>query len=77
MDVHITPDQKAFIRQAINTGGFHNEEEAMLEALALSEEREPTRAEILADVDAAEASLAPWEGPHDYGTIHVRACCGG
>lgn len=53
MEVHITPDQKAFIRQAINTGGFHNEEEAMLEALALSEEREPTRAEILADVDAA------------------------
>jgi len=58
MKVDFTPDQKAFIRQAIETGRFQREEDAVEEALSLWEERERTRAEILAGVDAAEASLA-------------------
>lgn len=47
MEVQLTPDQKAFVRQAIQTGRLHREEDAVQEALALWEERERTRAEIL------------------------------
>ena len=62
MDVSLTPDQKAFVRQAIESGRIRCEEDAVREALALWEERERTRAEILALVDTAEASLARGEG---------------
>jgi putative addiction module CopG family antidote len=62
MEVQLTPDQKAFVRQAIESGRLRREEEAVTEALALWEERERTRAEILAAIDAAEASLARGEG---------------
>jgi len=62
MEVQLTPDQEAFVRQAIQTGRLHREEEAVQEALALWEERERTRAEILSAVDEAEASLARGEG---------------
>jgi putative addiction module CopG family antidote len=62
MDVSLTQDQKAFVRQAIESGRLHREEDAVREALALWEERERTRAEILASVDAAEASLAGGQG---------------
>jgi len=58
MEVHLTDDQKAFIRQAIETGRYAREEDAVQEALSLWEERERRRAEILASVDQAEASLA-------------------
>ncbi len=58
MKVDFTPDQKAFIRQAMEAGRLHREEDAVQEALSLWEERERTRAEILAAVDTAEASLA-------------------
>ena len=62
MDVNLTPDQKAFVRQAIASGRLHREEDAVAEALALWEERERTRAEILASVDAAEASIGCGQG---------------
>jgi Arc/MetJ-type ribon-helix-helix transcriptional regulator len=62
MDVQLTADQEAFVRQAIESGRLHRKEEAVQEALALWEERERTRAEILAAVDVAEASLARGEG---------------
>ena len=62
MEVHLTPDQEAFVRQAIETGRFHRAEDAIQEALSLWEERERKRIEILAAVDAAEASLARGEG---------------
>jgi Arc/MetJ-type ribon-helix-helix transcriptional regulator len=63
MEVQLTADQKAFARQAIQSGRLHREEEdAVREAFALWEERERTRAEILAAVGAAEASLARGEG---------------
>lgn len=61
MEVQFTPEQKVFIRQAIETGRLHSEEEAIREALSLWEERERTRTEILAAVDAAETSLAHGE----------------
>ena len=62
MEVHLTPDQEAFVRQGIAAGRFQSEADAVAEALLLWEERERTRAEILAAVDAAEASLARGEG---------------
>jgi len=62
MEVHLTPDQEAFVRQAIATGRFHRAEDAVHEALSLWEQRERTRTKILAIVDTAEASLARGEG---------------
>jgi len=62
MEVRLTPDQEAFVRQAIESGRLNRPEEAVEEALRLWEERERTKAEILAAVDAAEASLARGEG---------------
>ena len=40
MEVILTPDQKAFIREAIENGRLQHEEEAVREALSLWEERE-------------------------------------
>lgn len=62
MEVNLTADQQAFVRQAIASGRLHREEEAVEEALALWEERERKRIEFLASLDEAEASLARGEG---------------
>jgi putative addiction module CopG family antidote len=62
MELRLSPDQEAFIRQAIDAGRFQNSEEAVQEAMHLWEERERRRLEILAAVDQAEASLARGEG---------------
>ena len=62
MEVRLTPDQEAFVRQAVASGRLRGEEDAVKEALALWEERERRRAEILSAVDDAEASLARGEG---------------
>jgi putative addiction module CopG family antidote len=40
MEVKLTPDQKAFVRDAIESGRLKREEDAVQEALALWEERE-------------------------------------
>jgi Arc/MetJ-type ribon-helix-helix transcriptional regulator len=58
MEVQLTSDQQAFVRQAIESGRLRREEDAVKEAPALWEERERTRVAILAAVDDAEASLA-------------------
>ncbi len=62
MEIHLTPDQRAFVRQAIESGRIHREEDAIQEALSLWEERERVRTEILAAVDSAEASIVRGEG---------------
>ena len=62
MELELTDDQRAFIRQAIESGRFARAEDAVREALSLWEERERRRAEILAAVDSAEAALARGEG---------------
>jgi len=62
MNVELTPDQRAFVRRAIENGRFTDEEQAVQEALALWEERERRRLEIIAAIDEAEASLAKGEG---------------
>lgn len=62
MEVRLTPDQEALVRLAMETGRFRRPEDAVEEALSLWEERERTRAEILAAVEVADASLARGEG---------------
>jgi Arc/MetJ-type ribon-helix-helix transcriptional regulator len=56
MIVHLTPDQKALVRDAIASGRLHGEEDAMREALARWERRERARAEILASVCRGKAT---------------------
>jgi putative addiction module CopG family antidote len=62
MNVELTPDQRAFVQKAIESGRFSREEEAVQEALTLWEGRERRRLEIIAMIDEAEASLARGEG---------------
>jgi putative addiction module CopG family antidote len=62
MNVELTADQRAFVQRAIDSGRFSREEEAVREALALWEERERRRIEIIAMIDEADASLARGEG---------------
>jgi len=62
MNVELTADQRSFVQRAIKSGRFSREEEAVQEALALWEERERKRLELLAALDEAEASLARGEG---------------
>ncbi len=66
MNVELTPDQRAFIRKAIESGRITREEEAIEEALALWEERERRRLEILTMLDEADASLAARSRPRDH-----------
>ena len=58
MEIRPTLDQEAFIHAAIEAGRIGSPEDAAREALALWEERERRRIEILSAVDAAEASYA-------------------
>lgn len=62
MEISLTADQQAFVRQAIESGRIQREEDAVREALALWEERERKRIEFLASLDDARASLARGEG---------------
>jgi Arc/MetJ-type ribon-helix-helix transcriptional regulator len=61
MDVQFSPGQKAFVREAIASGRITNEEEAVRQALALWEEGERQRVEILGAVECGFASLARGE----------------
>jgi len=60
MNVELTPDQRAFVEKAIESGRIGGEEESVQQALALWEERERRRLEIVAIIDEADASL--WLG---------------
>lgn len=62
MNVELSPDQRAFVQKAIESGRFTRAEDAIEEALALWEERERRRVEILAMLDEADASFARGEG---------------
>ena len=57
MEVQLTPDQEAFVRQAIDSGRLHHAEEAVQQALSLWESRERSRIEILGALDEAESDL--------------------
>ena len=58
MDVHLTPEQEDFIRQAVEAGRFSNADEAMQEAVSLLEAHEREIAELRIDIDDGIADLA-------------------
>jgi putative addiction module CopG family antidote len=62
MEIHLTPEQQDFVRRAIASGRFENAEDAVQAAMALWIERERRRAELLAAVDIAKASIDRGEG---------------
>jgi antitoxin ParD1/3/4 len=62
MDVDLTADQEALIRQAIESGRLYTADEAVREALVLWEQRERARAEFLSSLDEARAEIARGEG---------------
>jgi Arc/MetJ-type ribon-helix-helix transcriptional regulator len=62
MQIELTPEQNDFIRRAVDDGRLKSAEDAGRQAFELWIERERRRDEILAAVDAAEASLARGEG---------------
>ena len=62
MEVELTHDQQALVRQAVETGRLHAPEEAAKQAFSLWEARERRREEILAVPAIAEESLARGEG---------------
>ncbi|MGA3328141.1 MAG: type II toxin-antitoxin system ParD family antitoxin [Terriglobia bacterium] len=57
MEVQLTPDQEAFIRNAVASGRYPSPEAAVREAMARWEEGERARLEVLAALDEAEADL--------------------
>jgi hypothetical protein len=62
MDLHLSADQQALIREALESGRLQRPEEAFEQAMSLWEERERRRMEILLAVNASEASLARGAG---------------
>jgi len=62
MDIRLTPDQEAFIREAVASGRFERPEDAVQEALSLWESRERRRTELLTSLDEAETSLSRDDG---------------
>ena len=62
MEVQLTDDQRAFVRQAIESGRYKQEEDVLRDALSMWEERERRRMEILAAIGIADAQFARGEG---------------
>jgi Arc/MetJ-type ribon-helix-helix transcriptional regulator len=54
MEIRPSPNQEALIRQAVETGRFEHPEDAVMEALALWEERERAHAEFRETLDDAD-----------------------
>jgi hypothetical protein len=61
MEVRLTPDQEALFA-SYRSRRYHGAEDAIEEALSRWQERERKRAEFLATVHDAKASLARGEG---------------
>jgi putative addiction module CopG family antidote len=58
MEVQLTPDQEAFVREAVASGRLGGADEAVQQALSLWERRERARIEILTALDESESDLA-------------------
>ena len=54
MELELTEDQKAFVQQGIESGRYRDAEDAIRNALALWEDRDRRRMEILFAVGLAE-----------------------
>jgi Arc/MetJ-type ribon-helix-helix transcriptional regulator len=61
MQIDLTPEQQDFVRQAVESGRFGRPEDAVQAAMTLWVDRERRRAEILAAVDIARASIRSGE----------------
>jgi hypothetical protein len=61
MTITLTSDQEALIQQAIKVGRIDRVEDVMTEVLLLWKERELLRAELIAGVEQARASIARGE----------------
>ena len=62
MDITLTPEQNDVVRQAVESGRIHDSLQAMQQAMALWVQRERRRAELVASLDVAEASLVRGDG---------------
>jgi putative addiction module CopG family antidote len=62
MNVQLTPDQEAFVRDAIASGRLRSADDAIREALALWERQERARAAFRAAVAAGDAEIDRDEG---------------
>jgi Arc/MetJ-type ribon-helix-helix transcriptional regulator len=74
MEVELTLDQQAFVRQVIASGRLKHEAEIVQEAFSLWEERERRRVDILAAFDAAENDMdSGFFTDHSDATLPVLA----
>jgi hypothetical protein len=62
MELHLTADQQAMIREGIESGRLQRPEDAFEQAMALWEERERRRTEIMLAVETSESSLSNGKG---------------
>ena len=62
MEVRLTPDQEAFVRQGIEAGRYQTQDDAIAEALSLWEDRERRRSEFRASLADAKDSIKRGDG---------------
>jgi Arc/MetJ-type ribon-helix-helix transcriptional regulator len=62
MQIKLTPEETDLISRAVDPGRLKRPEDAVHQALEMWIERERRRDEMLAAIDAADASLARGEG---------------
>ena len=62
MQIELTAAQNSFVEIGIREGRFRDRDEAVRQALALWENRERARIELLTSLDAAEKALDRGEG---------------
>ncbi len=62
MQIELTAELSDFVRQAVATGRVGDPAQAVQEALALWVDRERRRAELVAQLDAADHSLDAGDG---------------
>lgn len=58
MNVHLTPEQEAFVQQAIASGDYHSAEDAVHEALAHWQERRRAIFELRTAIDESDEDFA-------------------
>ncbi len=58
MEVQLTPDQEALVREAVESGRLRTAADAAQEAFQLWEDRERQRLDIVKALDRAEADFA-------------------
>jgi putative addiction module CopG family antidote len=66
MEIQLTRDREALIRQAVASGRYPNAQEAVRYAMARWEEGERARLELLAALDEADADLETGQGRRLY-----------